>query len=359
VPNFFWAPYISKMRIGYLLLTIFFFSQFPSYSQNHNSIEVDLERVKKDIIDLQKFVYQNNNLDLSDQSSPPSEIEDLNKLLLSLEEKLISVEVQLSDMKEDIKSLYQLYTSTQSNNNIKLETTKDLNIEESSSKIVSEKNNNDQILGQMSISNIEADLSDLESNTTTDQLLEADENEKVIGELSITSLEEQKIIISDPTDEQLDTLNDLDLLLEKKEIELNKPIIDVVNQMQIAKQSLASLENQKAIESLILIVESDTDDLDILAETYYLLGRTYFIEGQIIESVKYFGIRHRDLTEITKFKSDNYFWLGKSLFSIGDQENGCLIMEDLIFSNSYLDKPEIIDSAKELQFEKDCGLIID
>ena len=347
------------MRFGYLLLALFFLSQSPSYSQNHNAIEVDLERVKKDIIDLQKFVYQNNNLDLSDQSISSSEIENLNKLLLSLEEKLISFEIQLSDMKEDIKSLYQLYTSSQSNNDLKLETTKDLNIEESSSKIVSEKNNNDQILGQMSISSIEADLSDLESDADTNLLIEEDDNEQVIGELSITSLEEQKIIILEPTDEQLDTLNDLDQLLEQREIELNKPIIDVAKQMQIAKQSLASLENQKAIESLILIVESDTDNLDILAETYYLLGRTYFIEGQIIESVKYFGIRHRDLTEISKFKSDNYFWLGKSLFSIGDQENGCLIMEDLIFSNSYLDKPEIIESAKELQLNKDCGLIID
>ena len=347
------------MRFGYLLLALFFLSQSPSYSQNHNAIEVDLERVKKDIIDLQKFVYQNNNLDLSDQSISSSEIENLNKLLLTLEEKLISFEIQLSDMKEDIKSLYQLYTSSQSNNDIKLETTKDLNIEESSSKIVSEKNNDNQILGQMSISSIEADLSDLESNADTNLLVEEDGNEKVIGELSINSLEEQKIIILEPTNEQLDTLNDLDQLLEQREIELNKPIIDVAKQMQIAKQSLASLENQKAIESLILIVESDTDNLDILAETYYLLGRTYFIEGQIIESVKYFGIRHRDLTDITKFKSDNYFWLGKSLFSIGDQENGCLIMEDLIFSNSYLDKPEIIESAKELQLNKDCGLIID
>jgi hypothetical protein len=64
------------MRFGYLLLALFFLSQSPSYSQNHNAIEVDLERVKKDIIDLQKFVYQNNNLDLSDQSISSSEIEN-------------------------------------------------------------------------------------------------------------------------------------------------------------------------------------------------------------------------------------------------------------------------------------------
>ena len=324
-------------------------------------MEVDLERVKKDIIDLQKFVYQNNNLDLSEQNNTSPEIENLNKLLLSLEEKLISFEDQLNDMKEDIKSLYQLYTDTetQSNGDIKLDASRDLNIEESSSNIVSEKNNNDQVLGQMSISSITDDLSDSENTPDTNQLAEVIDNEQVIGELSITSLEEQKIIILEPTEEQLNTLEDLNQLLEKREIDLNKPIVDVLKQMQLAKQSLASLDNQKAIESLILIVESDTEDAETLAEAYYLLGRTYFIEDQIIESVKYFGIRHRDLTEVIKFKSDNYFWLGKSLFSIGDQENGCLIMEDLIFSNSYLDKPEIIESAKELQLEKDCGLIID
>ena len=324
-------------------------------------MEVDLERVKKDIIDLQKFVYQNNNLDLSEQNNTSPEIENLNKLLLSLEEKIISFEDQLNDMKEDIKSLYQLYTDTetQSNGDIKLEASRDLNIEESSSNIVSEKNNNDQVLGQMSISSITDDLSDSENTPDTNQLAEVIDNDQVIGELSITNLEEQKIIILEPTEEQLNTLEDLNQLLEKREIDLNKPIVDVLKQMQLAKQSLASLDNQKAIESLILIVESDTEDAETLAEAYYLLGRTYFIEDQIIESVKYFGIRHRDLTEVIKFKSDNYFWLGKSLFSICDQENGCLIMEDLIFSNSYLDKPEIIESAKELQLEKDCGLIID
>ena len=47
-----------------LLITIFIFISSNSFSQNHSKIESDLERVKKDIIDLQKFVYQNkSNLD--------------------------------------------------------------------------------------------------------------------------------------------------------------------------------------------------------------------------------------------------------------------------------------------------------
>ena len=126
----------------------------------------------------------------------------------------------------------------------------------------------------------------------------------------------------------------------------------------MAKQSLASLENQKAIENLLLIIDSDSDNRDMLSEAYYLLGRTNFIENNLIESVKYFGIRHRDFPEIIRFKGENYFWLGRSLFGIGDQENGCLIMEDIIFSDEYLDNLEIIEDSKALQAEQECGLII-
>ena len=48
-----------------LLITIFIFISFNSFSQNHIEIEADVERLKQDIIDLQKFVYQNNSNDVS------------------------------------------------------------------------------------------------------------------------------------------------------------------------------------------------------------------------------------------------------------------------------------------------------
>ena len=153
-------------------------------------------------------------------------------------------------------------------------------------------------------------------------------------------------------------MSELESLLEKKEIELNKPKINAEIQLQLAKQSLASLENQKAIESLLLIIDSDSDNKEIISEAYYLLGRTNFIENKIVDSVKYFGIRHRDFSDIDRFKVENYFWLGRSLFGIGDQENGCLIMEDIIFSDEYLNNPEVIEDSEALQTEQECGLII-
>ena len=332
-----------------LLITIFIFISSNSFSQNHNKIETDLERVKKDIIDLQKFVYQNKSDTVS--SSNNQDLSKINSQIELLLEKFISIEKQMIDMKDDITNLYQLYTSPQFDQNKKITSSNNLNIEESSSNLVVEKSNEEQSTQDLSITQSDVNKAD-EVNSVEDL------PKQTLGKLSISSLDDQKIINSEPSEEDLATLSELDSLIEEREINLSKPIIDLEEQLQLAKQSLASLDNQKAIENLMLIIESDSKDQDKLAEAYYLLGRTNYIENNIIESVKFFGIRHRDFENIERFKAENYFWLGKSLFGIGDQENGCLIMEDIIFSDDYLNNPNIIDDAKTLQDEEECGLII-
>ena len=332
-----------------LLITIFIFISSNSFSQNHNKIETDLERVKKDIIDLQKFVYQNKSDTVS--SSNNQDLSKINSQIELLLEKFISIEKQMIDMKDDITNLYQLYTSPQFDQNKKITSSNNLNIEESSSNLVVEKSNEEQSIQDLSITQSNVNKAD-EANSVEDL------PKQTLGKLSISSLDDQKIINSEPSEEDLATLSELDSLIEENEINLSKPIIDVEEQLQLAKQSLASLDNQKAIENLMLIIESGSEDQDKLAEAYYLLGRTNYIENNIIESVKFFGIRHRDFENIERFKAENYFWLGKSLFGIGDQENGCLIMEDIIFSDDYLNNPNIIDDAKTLQDEEECGLII-
>lgn len=332
-----------------LLITIFIFISFNSFSQNHSEIEADVERLKQDIIDLQKFVYQNNSNAVS--SANNQDFGKINNQIEILIEKFTSIEKQILDMKDDISSLYQLYTSPQFEQNKKIVSSSDLNIEESSSNIVVEKSNEVQSIEE---------LSDIQSNfnEVNEAILDEELPKQTLGKLSISSLDDQKIINSLPSEEDLATLSELDSLLEEREIDLNKPKIDLEEQLQLAKQYLASLDNQKAIESLMLIIESGSEDQDKLAEAYYLLGRTNYIENNIIESVKFFGIRHRDYENIDRFKAENYFWLGKSLFGISDQENGCLIMEDIIFSDGYLNSPSIIDDAKILQNEEECGLII-
>ena len=46
-----------------LILVIFFLTLFSnqSNSENHNQVSLELDRIKNDIIDLQKFVYKNES----------------------------------------------------------------------------------------------------------------------------------------------------------------------------------------------------------------------------------------------------------------------------------------------------------
>ena len=336
------------------MLIIFFLLLFSNqtYSEKHNQVSVELDRIKNDIIDLQKFVYKNeSSLSNNVNSDAKNDLDELKILINEISKSIISLEKQISDIKDDVKNLYSLYTSSDSDTKKIISASDQLNIEESSSNIV-QNSEDDQILGQIS-------LSDLDGDEIKKIEIPNEESDDAISPLDLEKEELNEIEIKSISEVNTSMLNDLEMLIEEREIELNKPIIDVELELKNAKTSFASFDNQSAIQSLLLIINSNTDQDEYLAETYYLLGRTYFMENEIIEAVKYFGIRHRDFSSLSKFKSENYFWLGKSLFSIGDQENGCLIMEDLIFSNSYLESKEVIESAKSLQSEKDCGLIID
>ncbi len=336
------------------ILVIFFLVLFcnQSNSENHNQVSVELDRIKNDIIDLQKFVYKNeSSLVNNSKSNSKNDLEELKILINDISKNIISLEKQISDIKDDVKNLYSLYTSSDSNEKKIISASDQLNIEESSSNIV-ENSEDDQLLGQIS-------LSDLEGDEIKNLEIPNEASNETISSLGLEKEELDEMETKSISEVNTSMLNDLDKLIEEREAELNKPIIDVKQELKNAKTSFASFDNKSAIESLLLIINSNTDQDEYLAETYYLLGRTYFMENEIIEAVKYFGIRHRDFSSFSKFKSENYFWLGKSLFSIGDQENGCLIMEDLIFSNTYTESKDVIDSAKSLQTEKNCGLIID
>jgi len=329
--------------------TFFIFLSSYSFSQNHNKIEVDLERVKKDIIDLQKFVYQNNspnNVDLDNQ-----DLEKINDQIQLLLKKFDSFDNQIKDMKENIATLYQLYTSPQFDQNKSISSSNELTIDESSSNLVTEKSND-------TVSSDESTITDSKFENEISTEVEEDLPDQTLGKLSITSLEDQEIINLEPSEEGLNTLKELDSLISEKEIENNKPKINVNEQWQLAKKSIASFDNQEAINSLVLIINSDTDDLELLSEAYYFLGKINFDKNNMIDAAKYFARHHQGFADVSKRYASNYFWLGKSLFGIGDQENGCLIMEEIIFSDEYLNNPEVIEDSKSLQTEQECGLII-
>ena len=94
-----------------------------------------------------------------------------------------------------------------------------MNIEESSSNIV-ENSEDDQLLGQISLSDLEGD-----ELKTIDTLNEVSDD--TISSLSLEKEELEEIEIKSISEVNISMLNDLDKLIEEREIELNKPIIDV------------------------------------------------------------------------------------------------------------------------------------
>ena len=291
----------------------------------NSKITNDLDRLTNDLQDLQSFVYNNLNPDNQNNNTSNTKKVVSSDKISDLEEALKNINFRLEELEIKISDLYSLYLD-------KNEVT------------LSNISNSDGIITQQDSSSIITETND------TNQL----------GQISLNNLEEE----TKSTSENENTLSVDDLTVEETQneiIELEPEIIplDIEKELGAAKNFMASLDNPRAIESLLKIIQSNSDNKEIIAESYYWLGRTYFINSEFIEAIKYFGIRHRDFQNISSFKADNYYWLAKSLVKIGDKENACLVMEDIIFSNDYTDSLGIIEDSKSLQEEQSCGLIID
>ena len=97
------------------ILVIFFLFFITNYAQSekHNQVSVELDRIKNDIIDLQKFVYKNeSSLNYSNGSNDNIELGELKKLINDISKSITSLEKQIMDIKDDVSNLYSLYTSS-------------------------------------------------------------------------------------------------------------------------------------------------------------------------------------------------------------------------------------------------------
>ena len=291
----------------------------------NSKIKNDLDRLTNDLQDLQSFVY--NNLNPDNQNNNSSNIKKVvsSDKISDLEEALKNINFRLEELEIKISDLYSLYLDKNEVTLSNISNSDGIITQQDSSSIITETNDNNQ-LGQISLNNLEE-----EKKSTF-------ENENTLSVDDLTIEENQNEIIE----------------LEPEIIPL-----DIEKELRVAKNFMASLDNPSAIERLLKIIQSNSDNKEIIAESYYWLGRTYFINSEFIEAIKYFGIRHRDFQNISSFKADNYYWLAKSLVKIGDKENACLVMEDIIFSDDYIDSLGIIEDSKSLQEEQSCGLIID
>ena len=309
------------MKFLYIIILLIFHINSVQSEETNSKLSNDIDRLSNDLQDLQSFVYNNLNPNSQENEISTTEVASSDKVS-DLENALKKINFRLEELEIKISDLYSLYLNQ---NTVTLSTIKSSDgiiIQQDSSSIISETNETKQ-LGQISLNDLEG------------------ENKLPVDNAEIIEIENE--LLDEIQDEVVQEVNPL----------------NVEQELIVAKNFMGSLDNSIAIQSLSKIIESKSDNRNVISESYYWLGRTYFINSNFIEAIKYFGIRHRDFEDIQNFKADNYYWLAKSLVKIGDKENACLVMEDIIFSNDYSSELGIVEDSKSLQEEQSCGLIID
>jgi TolA-binding protein len=309
------------MKFLYIIILLIFHINSVQSEETNSKLSNDIDRLSNDLQDLQSFVYNNLNPNSQENEISTTEVASSDKVS-DLENALKKINFRLEELEIKISDLYSLYLNQ---NTVTLSTIKSSDgiiIQQDSSSIISETNETKQ-LGQISLNDLEG------------------ENKLPVDNAEIIEIENE--LLDEIQDEVVQEVNPL----------------NVEQELIVAKNFMGSLDNSRAIQSLSKIIESKSDNRNVISESYYWLGRTYFINSNFIEAIKYFGIRHRDFEDIQNFKADNYYWLAKSLVKIGDKENACLVMEDIIFSNDYSSELGIVEDSKSLQEEQSCGLIID
>jgi|TARA_B110000285_G_scaffold87343_1_gene100103 TolA-binding protein len=309
------------MKFLHIIILLIFHINSVQSEETNSKLSNDIDRLSNDLQDLQSFVYNNLNPNSQENEISTTEVASSDKVS-DLENALKKINFRLEELEIKISDLYSLYLNQ---NTVTLSTIKSSDgiiIQQDSSSIISETNETKQ-LGQISLNDLEG------------------ENKLPVDNAEIIEIENE--LLDEIQDEVVQEVNPL----------------NVEQELIAAKNFMGSLDNSRAIQSLSKIIESKSDNRNVISESYYWLGRTYFINSNFIEAIKYFGIRHRDFEDIQNFKADNYYWLAKSLVKIGDKENACLVMEDIIFSNDYSSELGIVEDSKSLQEEQSCGLIID
>ena len=113
---------MKKINIIFVIFFSLLFSN-QSLSEKHNQVSIELDRIKNDIIDLQKFVYKNddslhsNNFDSSEKNN----LEELKTLIND-------IEIALAELKSEVYSDTNAYRI--SSDSDKTTSYRDLNDEE-------------------------------------------------------------------------------------------------------------------------------------------------------------------------------------------------------------------------------------
>jgi len=286
---------LLKYTITNLLVVIVCFFSSALYAENLENVLQTLQRIEKDLNDLQKEVYRNNNGEFS-----PTPIDDNSFAVLDI--RIRDIENQISDLTAYVEDYV-------------------FQIEELNDKI------NDLLLNQSQ--NILSSESSVDSeNLSNDEFI--DNENQSLGTISVEG-------------------NDQSTINNESLIEDILPNISPEEQYQFAFDLLRS---QKLVEAKIALEEfiNKNQDHSLAGSANYWIGEIIYLNGNYKEAALTFAEAYQKYPESLKVP-DILLRLSKSLSKIDKIDQACITLEELI--NNYPDS-KLLTKAKTESKSLDC-----
>ncbi len=272
----------------YFFLIVFLLFSFNSFSnENLLTINQQLERLQREVSDLSKIVFSNNdnqslnkNNDLvTNLSAIDIRIYDLEKDIKNLTSNLEEIFFQIDDLSEQIANFQ---------NNIELLEKNFLKENQINQKIA-----NDQIEDQNN------------------------NQENTLGTIKITSDNNSDEDISD--DEITNKASDEDI---------NKEKLSPEDEFQLAFDNIRSKNWENARTSFEKFIRNNPDN-QLSGSAHYWLGELYLLEEKYRDAALVFAEGYQKFPKSLK-APDMLFKLSKSLFEVNKKNEACKTLEKLI-----------------------------
>ena len=272
----------------YFFLIVFLLFSFNSFSnENLLTINQQLERLQREVSDLSKIVFSNNdNQSLNKNNDLVTNLSAIDIRIYDLEKDIKNLTSNLEDIFFQIDDLSEQITNFQ--NNIELLEKNFLKENQTSQKIA-----NEQIVDQNN------------------------NQENTLGTIKITSDNNGVEDISD--DEIINNDSDEDFNTEKLSPE---------DEFQLAFDNIRSKNWENARTSFEKFIRNNPDN-QLSGSAHYWLGELYLLEEKYRDAALVFAEGYQKFPKSLK-APDMLFKLSKSLFEVNKKNEACKTLEKLI-----------------------------
>ena len=302
-------------KIVILFYCILFLNYPVQADDSLTQIKQKLDKIERDISDLQRVVFSNNDLQISNNNqNTGSEITVFDMRLRDIESELQSINLnyenisfEIEDLKETVKELTLELSNAIITINTKMIESTNTNIENN----ILDSNNN--IENNILDSN---ESQDLEDNT--------------LGTLKISSNDLSE------TDDNSDQ-DEVEIIFKSPE-----------EQFQAAFDNLRTQKFEKAKSDLELFIKNHVSH-NLSGSAHYWLGEIYFLQKEYREAALVFAEGYQKYPNSVK-SPDSLYKLAETLIKIEKKEEACNTLKQFVLkysNNKLIDKTE--SKIKELQ----------